>query len=144
MAAVEKFKKEFKGHTVHVGHGEYAYHIVAALYCLAQHSLGKVVVAPQGTEGHHHAFGEAGGAARIVYHCQLLTVGLTVVGHVFLAEKLRIFAAEQLVEVLAGIGQLVGTRHHERIVGYVDDAFQRRHARRVDDCAHHIAHKQET
>ena len=44
-----------------------------------------------------------------------------------LAEVFGKFLAVQLVEVLAGISQLVGAGEQQRIVGIVDDTFQMWH-----------------
>ena len=61
----------------------------------------------------------------------------------FFAEVLRELAAVELVQVLAGVGELVGTRHHERVVGNIDDSLESHHLRRVDGGGHDIAHKEE-
>ena len=45
--------------------------------------------------------------------------------------------------MLSGICQLVGSRHHERIVWYVYDTFERRHFGGIYHGSHHIAHEEE-
>ena len=61
-----------------------------------------------------------------------------------LSEILGKFLAVELVQVLAGIGELVSTADHQRIVGVVDNTFQTRHLRRIDDGGYMIAHKEKT
>ena len=63
--------------------------------------------------------------------------------YVLLPEILGEFLAVQLVQVLAGVGQLVGTAEHERVVGVVDDAFQVRHLRRVYLRGHMVAYEEQ-
>ena len=58
-------------------------------------------------------------------------------------EKLGIFLAEHLVEMLAGVGEFVGARHDKRVVGYVDDALQPRHLGGIDFRGHHVAHEEQ-
>ena len=50
-----------------------------------------------------------------------------VIADVLLAEVLWELLAIELVQVFAGIGQLVRARQHERIVGVVNDALQMWH-----------------
>ena len=63
--------------------------------------------------------------------------------HMLLAEILGILLAKHLVEVFACICQLVGTRYHERVVGYVDDAFKVGHLGLIDDSSHIVTNKQQ-
>ena len=63
--------------------------------------------------------------------------------YVFLAEILRIFLSEHLVEVFACIGEFVGTRHYKRVVGDVDDAFEVGHLCLVDDSSHIVAYEEQ-
>ena len=62
----------------------------------------------------------------------------------FLAEVFGILLAIELVQVFAGIGQFVGAADHQRVVGIVDDAFQRGHRLRVDDGSHVVPNEQQT
>ena len=66
-----------------------------------------------------------------------------VVVDVLLAEVFRILLAKHLVEVFAGVGELLGAADHERIVGDVDDALQSRHLRGVDLRGRHVADEEE-
>ena len=63
--------------------------------------------------------------------------------HMLLAEGLGVFLAEKFVEMFACIGQFVGARHHERIVGNVDDTLQMGHLGSIDGGAYYIAHEQQ-
>ena len=60
-----------------------------------------------------------------------------------LAEVLGELLAIELVEVLAGVGQLVSARHHKRVVGVVDDTLQMRHLHGVYLCSHMVADKEQ-
>ena len=141
--ALEKLEDKLKRHAVHVGHGQDADDVVAALKRLAQHVEGEVDVAPQRPVGQHHALGAPGGAAGVVDEGQLLGALLAVVVDVLLAEVFRILLAKHLVEVFAGVGELLGAADHERIVGDVDDALQSRHLRGVDLRGRHVADEEE-
>ena len=105
--------------------------------------LGKVVVRPDGTIGYHHTLRESRGAAGVVNECQLVTVLFRVIVDVFLAEELGKLLAIEFVQVLAGIGQFVRARHHQRVVGVVDDALQMGHLYRVYLSGHMVADKQQ-
>ena len=59
------------------------------------------------------------------------------------AEILGVFLAEHLVEVFACVCEFVGARHYERVVGYVDDAFEVGHLCLVDDCSHIVAYEEQ-
>ena len=63
--------------------------------------------------------------------------------YMFLAESLWIFLAEEFVEMFARKRQLVRARQHERVVGYIYDAFERRHLRGVYRRGYDIAYKQQ-
>ena len=105
---MQEFEDELESHAVHVGHGEDRDDAVATIDGLAEDVLRKVVVRPEGTIGNHDALGETGGTAGVVNHSQLFAIGLLVVVDMLLAEVFRELLAIELVEVLAGIGQLVG------------------------------------
>ena len=45
--------------------------------------------------------------------------------------------------MFTGIGQLVGTTDHQRVVGIVDDSFQCGHCLRIDNCCYMIAHEKQ-
>ena len=105
--------------------------------------LGEVVVAPEGAVWYHDALGEACGARGVVDECEFVGALFLVVGYVLSAEILGVFASEHLVEVFAGVGELVGAREAERVVGYVDDAFQSWHPHGIDLCGHDISHEEE-
>ena len=142
VATGQKLVDELEGQTVHMGHRKDAQHIVALLHVLAHGHTGKVEVAPQRTVGYHHALRKTGGAARIVDQRQLVGTLLLVVLHMLGAEVFGIFPAEHLVEVLAGIGELLRAGETERVVGYVDDAFDVRHLRGIYLGRHYIAREQ--
>ena len=63
--------------------------------------------------------------------------------YVLLAEILGVFLAEHLVEVFACVCEFVGARHYERVVGYVDDAFEVGHLCLVDDGSYIVAHEEQ-
>ena len=126
-----------------MSHGQNADDGVASLYLLAQDAFGKVVVAPDGTVWNHHAFGKTCRAAGIVDHGEFVRTRFLVVVHVFGTEVLGEFGTEERVEVFSGIGQFVGSRNHERVVGYIDDTLQLRHLSGVDGGCHHVADKEE-
>ena len=143
MTAVEELEDELEGHAVHVGHGQHGYDLVAGLDGLAQHVAGEVVVRPEGAVGDHHALREARGAAGVVDDSQFVGILLDVIVHMFLAEVLGEFLAVELVEVLAGVGELVSATHHQRVVGIVNDTFEGGHRHRVDNGGHVVAHEQQ-
>ena len=66
---------------------------------------------------------------------------LFVILHMLLTEVLGELLAIEFVQMFAGIGQLVGTTDHQRIIGIVDDTFQCGHRLRIDDRCHMIAHE---
>ena len=140
MAAGEELEEELKGHTIHVGHGQDAYHLVAHSNVLADYRAGKVGIAPKRTVRQHHSLGEACSATGVVDKRQFFGTLLLVIGHMFLAEVLGILVTEHLVEMLTRVGQLVGTREHQRIVGEIDDALKSGHLGAIylggDDIAH--------
>ncbi len=80
-----------------------------ALISLGNTFIGKVEVAPERTVWNHHTLGETGSSAGIVDERHLVRILIDIIMYVFLAEVLRELDTEHLVEVLAGIGQLVGT-----------------------------------
>ena len=143
VASVQKLENELEGHAVHVSHGQYADNAVAGFDNLAQHMLGKVIVRPDGTIGYHHTLRESRGAAGVVNECQLVTILFRVIVDVFLAEELGKLLAIEFVQVLAGIGQFVRARHHQRVVGVVDDALQVRHLYGVYLGGHVVTDKQQ-
>lgn len=104
MHALEKLEDKLERHAVHVGHGQDADDVVAALERLAQHVEGEVGVAPQRPVGQHHALGAPGGAAGVVDEGQLLGAVL-VVADVAALEGLRIFFAEELIKMFAREGE---------------------------------------
>ena len=113
VTAVQELEDELEGHAVHVGHGQDGDDAVATVDDLAQHVVGKVVVRPEGAVGNHDTLGETGRSAGVVDHGQLFAVGFLIIVDVLLAEVLGELLAVELVEVLAGVGQLVGATDHE-------------------------------
>ena len=107
-----------------------------AAYCVEA----EVEVAPQRSVWQHHPLGESGGAAGVVDQCQFFGAVVVVID-VFGPEGVGIFLSEQFVKVLAGKRELLGARLHERIVGYVDDAFECRHFLGSDCLGHYVADK---
>ena len=65
-----------------------------------------------------------------------------IVVHMLAAEILGELAPVELVEMLAGIGELVGAREGERIVGDIDYSFERRHLGGVHLSADDVAHEE--
>ena len=126
-----------------MGHGQHRDDAVFLVDGLAQHAAGEVVVRPEGAVGQHHAFREPRGARGVVDECQLVGRLLLIVADVLLAEVFRELLAIEFVQVLAGIGQLVRTAHHQRVVGVVDDTFQSRHLLRVDDGGYVVADEEQ-
>ena len=63
--------------------------------------------------------------------------------YVFLAEVFGELLAVELIKVLTGIGKLVGTAHHERIVRIVDDSLQIGHRLRIDDRCHMVTYEKQ-
>ena len=126
-----------------MGHRKDADDAVTIFHHLAQHTLGKIVVAPDRTIGNHHTLGEACGAARIVDHRQFVTTLLPIIAHMLRPEILGIFRAEEGVEMLPRVGEFVGTREQQRIVGDMDDSLQIGHLRGIDGGSHHVAHKEQ-
>ena len=124
-------------------HGKDAYDAVATLHLTTEHAHGEVVIAPKRTVRNHHSLGEACGTAGVVDESQFLATGLALVVYVLLAEVFRVFLAEHLVEMLTRIGQLVGARHHKRVVGDVYYALKVGHLSLVDDRSHDVAYEQE-
>ena len=61
----------------------------------------------------------------------------------FLAEVLGILVTEHLVEMLTCVGQLVGTREHQRIVGEIDDALKSGHLGAIYLGGNDIAHEEQ-
>ena len=112
MAAMQELEDELEGHAVHVGHGENGDDAVATVDGLAQYVLGKVIVGPEGTVGYHDTLGETGGAGGVVDHRHFLAILFLVIVDMFLTEILGELLAVQLVEVLTGIGKLIGTGNH--------------------------------
>ena len=143
MTTVEELEDELEGHAVHVGHGQHRDDTIAGLDGLTQHLAGKVVVRPQGAIGQHDAFGEARSSTGIVDQCQFVGILLVVVIDMLFAEVFWELLAVELVEVLAGIGEFISTADHQRVVGVVDDTFERRHLHRIDDCGHVVANKEQ-
>ena len=143
VTAVQELEEELEGHTVHVGHRKHRDDRVTGLDLRSQHVAGEVVVRPQCTIGQHHAFREARCAAGVIDHSQLVGTLLHVIAYVLLAEVLGELLTVELVQVLAGIGQLVGARHHQRVVGVVDDTLERRHRLRIDDGGHMVADEEQ-
>ena len=144
MAAVQELEDKLKGHAIHVGHGQDGDDIVTCLDGLAQYMFGKVIVRPQGTVGNHDTLREAGCAAGIVNHGHFFAILLMIIVHVLFAEVLREFPSVELVQMFAGISQLIGSAHHERVVAIVDDSFQMRHLQGIDNRSHMVANKEQT
>ena len=144
MTTMQELEDELERHTVHMSHREHRDNLITSLDGLAQYIAGKIVVRPEGAIGNHHTFREARSTTRIIDDCQLVWTLLKVIIHMFLAEVFGEFLAIELIEVFAGVGQLVGTTDHQRIIGVVDDAFKRGHCHRVDNGGNMIAHKQQT
>ena len=113
MTAVQELEEELESHAVHVGHGQNGDDAVATTDNFTQHVVGEVVVRPQGAIGNHDALGETCRSAGVVNHGHLFAIGFLVVVDVFLAEVFRELFAVELVEVLAGVGQLVGATNHQ-------------------------------
>lgn len=122
-----------------MGHGQDAHAVAATGDMLAHHPIEEVEVAPQRTIRQHHALGEAGGTAGIVDERHVFGIAV-VIGHMLATEELGELAAKHLVEMLTCIGQLVGTREHQRIVGEIDNALKSGHLGAIylggDDIAH--------
>ena len=109
MATLDELEDKLECHAIHVCHRQDTDDRISSLDLLAQYILGKVGIAPQGTVWNHHTLGETGSTTGIVDHSQLVRILVDIVVDVVLAEVLRILDAEHLVEVLAGVCQLVGT-----------------------------------
>ena len=62
----------------------------------------------------------------------------------FLAEVLGELFAIEFVEVLAGVGELIGAANHQRVIGIVDDAFEGGHSHGIDDCGYMVAYEEQT
>ena len=137
----EEFEGELECHSIHVGEWQDA-DDVGAFQVLTHCLAGEIEVAPQSTIWNHHALREACRSTGVVDESQLVGVFFMVVRHVLLAEILWVLLAEHLIQVLAGIGQLVGARHNQRVVGDVDDALKSRHLCSIDDCCNHVANEQ--
>ena len=60
-----------------------------------------------------------------------------------LAEVLRILHAKHLIEVLAGISQLICARYHERVVWDIDNTLQSWHLGGIYLSSHYIAHEEQ-
>ena len=73
----------------------------------------EVKVRPHGAVWHHDTFGEASRTRCVIDEREFFRRLLFVVADVFLSEMLGVSLPEQAVEVLAGIGKLLGARHHE-------------------------------
>ena len=124
-------------------HWQNADDMIAWFYDVSQYVYGKVEVVLDGAVGEHHSLGESCRATGVVDHCQFVWSLLFIIMYVLSAEIFGVFLSEHLVEVLASVGEFVGTRHEERVVGDVDDALECWHLGGVDDCRHHIAGKQQ-
>ena len=109
MATLDELEDKLECHAIHVCHRQDTDDRISCLDLLAQYILGKVGIAPQGTVWNHHTLGETGSTTGIVDHGQLVRILVDIVVDVVLAEVLRILDAKHLVEVLAGVCQLVGT-----------------------------------
>ncbi len=143
MTAPDELEDELERHAIHVSHWQDADNRVAALEFLAQYVAREIDIAPEGTVGNHHTLGESRGTAGVVDQRQFFGTLLDVIADMFLTEIFGILDAKQFVEVFTGIGEFVGTRHHQRVVGDVDDTLQSRHLRGVDLCSHDIAHEEQ-
>ena len=55
VTAVGELENKFKGHAIHVCHGQNAHRVGAVRDMDAYHLIGKVEIAPQGTVGQHHS-----------------------------------------------------------------------------------------
>ena len=108
MAASQEFEKEFEGESIFVSHGKDADDVIAAVEIFSYNVVGKVVVAPHGPVGNHHAFGMPRGAAGVVDEGELVGIAVNVVIDMLLAEVFGVFLPKHLIEVLAGISELVG------------------------------------
>ena len=143
VAPVEELEDEFEGHAVHVGHGEHGNDAVAALHLLAEHFDGELVVGPDGAVGNHDTLGVGRGAAGVVDEGKVVGCGVVGVVDEFLAEEFGVLFSEELVEALAGFGELFGARNEERVVGDAHDAFEVRHGIGVELGPDHIAGKED-
>ena len=126
-----------------MGHGQHGDHPIATLDLLAENMTCEIVVRPQCTIGEHHTFWEACSTAGVVDDSQLIRTLLFVILHMLLTEVLGELLAIEFVQMFAGIGQLVGTTDHQRIIGIVDDTFQCGHRLRVDNRSHMITYEQQ-
>ena len=140
--AVAEGEQELEGQSIHVGHGQDGNHVCARLHNGTQLGECEVEVSPQRTVRQHHTLRESRGAAGVVDERQFLGAVLVVV-HVLLAEVFRILCTEELVQVLAGIGDLLLARYQQREVGQVHDGLQVGHLVGVDGLCHHIAHEEQ-
>ena len=109
VATGKNLEEEFERHAIHVSQWKNADDRVARLDLLGQYTHSKVEVAPECTVRHHDTLGEACSTAGVVDERYLVWVLLNIIMYVFLAEILRELDTEHLVEMLACIGEFVGT-----------------------------------
>ena len=143
MTAVQEFEDELERHAIHVRHGQDTDGVVTFLNGLTQHLFSEVVIAPHGTERNHHTLRETGRTTGVVDESQLVRILVKTVVYMFLSEILRVFLSEHLIQVLTGIGKLIGPGNHDTVVGYIDDSLQMRHLRGINGCSNHITHEQQ-
>ena len=143
VTAEEEFEEEFERHAIHVRHRENTDDIIALLNVLGYGSHSKVVVAPHCAVRNHNTLRETGSARSVVDKRQLLWALLSVIMYVLLTEELRIFLTEHSVKMFASISELISTRHYERIVGDVDNAFKVGHLCLVDDCSNIVTNEEQ-
>ena len=109
VATGKNLEEELERHAIHVSQWKNADDRVASLDLLGQYTHSKVEVAPECTVRHHDTLGEACSTTGVVDERYLVWVLLNIIMYVFLAEILRELDTEHLVEMLACIGEFVGT-----------------------------------
>ena len=141
VAAGAELHQELEHHTVHVGGREHG-HAVGGIVQMAVHLEAEKDVREQGTVRQHDSFGESGSSGGIVDHGQLLG-GVLVVIYTVRMEAPGIFLAEELVEVLPGMGYLlIGCVEQGKIV-HQDDGVEAGHLRLGETFPHHVTHKED-
>ena len=111
---------------------------------VAQHFDGKLIVRPQSTIRHEHAFGVGSRSGSVVNHGQRFAIGGSGIVYVLFAEEFGILLTVKFVEPFAGFGESFVTAQLKHEIGDVDDALQSRHRVRVECGPNHIAHKEQT
>ena len=97
MVAVDETEDKLDHHAIHVGHGQNAHDVGAALYVWTKTIKHKVEITPQSTIREHHTLGETCCAAGIVDECQLVGRLLLIIVNMLLAEIFGIFMSKHLV-----------------------------------------------